>query len=119
MLHTYLDEDVRRVRDKVRGPFTAYLRAFVDLWASRDERLRFGTLSERAQRDLVEFAFERYFQRSALFGTPDQAFAFASRLEAIGVTEIASLVDFGLDDASVMAGLERLAAVKDRFAVGR
>jgi alkanesulfonate monooxygenase SsuD/methylene tetrahydromethanopterin reductase-like flavin-dependent oxidoreductase (luciferase family) len=117
MVHTYLDEDVRRARDKVRKPFGEYLRSFIDLWAGHDERSRLVSLSERQQRDAIDFAFERYFQRSAIFGTPERAVEVATRLAALGVTEIASLVDFGVDAPSVLAGLSRLATAKNRVAL--
>jgi natural product biosynthesis luciferase-like monooxygenase protein len=117
MVHTYLDEDIQRVRDMVREPFGAYLRSFLGLWGGQDERSRFVALSERQQRDAVEFAFERYFQRSAMFGTPARARDLAAQLAAIGVDEIACLVDFGVDAPSVLASLERLARVKDQLAL--
>ena len=38
-----------------------------------------------------------------------------ARLRGIGVDELACLIDFGLDTASVLAGLERLAALSRRM----
>ena len=42
--------------------------------------------------------------------------AFAEKLHAIGVTEIACLVDFGVPADEVLASLPALNQLKDRFA---
>lgn len=111
MLHTFVGEDMAVVRNKVRGPFTEYLKTSVDLWRRSSKSL--DDLTEKEREDLLAYAFERYFQTSALFGTPDTCLEMVTRLKEIGVNEIACLIDFGVDVDSVMSALHVLKRLKD------
>jgi len=117
MLHTFLGSDIETVRAKVKGPFQAYLAAALKLEvkaASAGGTISGGhkfvpdgsltTLSD----DLLDITFDRYFKRGALMGTPNSCQEFVWQLQEIGVTEIACLLDFGLDPASVLEGLRPL-----------
>ncbi|BCL83201.1 non-ribosomal peptide synthetase [Ktedonobacteria bacterium brp13] len=112
MLHTFIGDDLDEVREKVRGPFTDYLKSSVDLWRSREQRL--ANLTSQEQEQVLSYAFERYFQTHALFGTPKTASAMVEKLSAMGVDEIACLIDFGLDPETVMDGLHFLNSVRKR-----
>jgi natural product biosynthesis luciferase-like monooxygenase protein len=118
MLHTLIGEDKEAVREKVREPFTNYLRSSVgligNLIKSLNMPLDLDTMSSRDMDDLLSFAFARYFETSALFGTPTSCLAMIDRLKEIDVDEVACLVDFGIDSASALASLEHLAVLKDR-----
>src|SRR5690606_33645825 len=57
---------------------------------------------------------ERYFETSGLFGSPATCERQLRRLMAIGVNEIACLIDFGVDTDEVLRHLEDLRGVKDR-----
>ena len=120
MLHTFLGEDEAEVRERVRGPLTAYLRTATALlreyaWsfpafkrpggagASGDVDL--GSLSEAETEALLDHAFERYFETSGLFGTPEDNLALIRRLGSLGVDEIGCLIDFGIDTDTVIAHL--------------
>ena len=48
-------------------------------------------------------------------GTVASTAKFIQKLEVIGVDEIACLVDFGVAKEQVLASLEHLLALKDRF----
>lgn len=111
MLHTFIGEDINLVREKVRKPFLAYLTSSVNLWRQNSQNL--DELSEKEREDLLSFAFERYFQSSALFGTPNSCLAMVKRLQEIGVNEIACLIDFGVDANSVMASLNSLNSLRE------
>jgi natural product biosynthesis luciferase-like monooxygenase protein len=111
MLHTFVGEEMSDVRKKVRQPFTDYLKSSVNLW--RQEQKNLEELSLAQQNELLSYAFERYFQRSALFGTPESALKLINRLKAIGVDEIACLIDFGVDFESVMTGLHSLKRLQE------
>jgi natural product biosynthesis luciferase-like monooxygenase protein len=115
MLHAFLGEDLGEVRRTVKSPFTRYLKSFVDLWAGRDEQRNFATADERQQHEILEFAFEKYFHKSALFGTVSQSLEMIAGLREMGVSEVACLIDFGIDSASVMQSLNLLAGVHDRL----
>ena len=114
MLHTFVGDDSEVVRELVRGPFTAYLESSVDLWQHGSRNL--AELSDRGRAAVLAFAFERYFQKSALFGTPETCAAMVERARAIGVDEIACLIDFGVDAQSAMASLHRLNELRRRWA---
>jgi natural product biosynthesis luciferase-like monooxygenase protein len=111
MLHTFVGEDIEVVRNQVREPFIEYLKNSVDLWRQDSKNLE--DLTEKEREDLLAYAFERYFQTSALFGTPDTCLARVARLKEIGVNEIACLIDFGVDLDAVMAALYSLKRLKE------
>ena len=113
MLHTFVGEEIDVVRDKVRGPFTEYLKTSVDLWRHGSKSI--GELSEREREKLVAYAFERYSRTNALFGTPSTCLEMVNRLKEIGVDEIACLIDFGVDVDSVLASLYSLNMLRERF----
>ncbi|UGT44821.1 LLM class flavin-dependent oxidoreductase [Nocardia yamanashiensis] len=110
MLHTFVGADEARVRKTVEGPFKSYLEDSVDLWRRGSEAL--DSLDEKTRNRVLDFAFERYYRNNGLFGTPAGAAAMVERLRAIGVDEIACLIDFGIPDAEVLTGLESLAALE-------
>ncbi|GCF09959.1 non-ribosomal peptide synthetase [Dictyobacter arantiisoli] len=112
MLHTFVDEDMEEVRQKVRAPFIAYLESSVDLWRHGREKL--DNLSPEERDQVLSYAFERYFHTHALFGTPQSCEKMVERLGEAGVNEIASLIDFGLDVDTVMDGLSWLNALRKR-----
>ena len=60
---------------------------------------------------IIEFAFLRYFDDSGLFGTVDDALARMDQVKAIGVDEIACLIDFGVPATAARTALEPLAKV--------
>jgi natural product biosynthesis luciferase-like monooxygenase protein len=116
MLHTFVGEDMEFVRHKVREPFTEYLKNSVDLWRHGSTNL--DNLTEKEQQDLLAYAFERFFQSSALFGTPDTCMQMVSSLKEAGVDEIACLIDFGVDVDATIAALYSLKRLKENFNVG-
>ena len=65
---------------------------------------------------VLDFAAERYYETSGLFGTPDQVLPIVDKLHRIGVDEIACLVDFGVATETVLDNLPHLARVLDLVA---
>ncbi|KIL38077.1 hypothetical protein SD70_28775 [Gordoniibacillus kamchatkensis] len=114
MLHTFVGKDPAAVRRKVQEPFKAYLRDSVDLWKHASSAL--GKLSQREQDRVLDFAFERYYRTSALFGDIGQCLKIAEQIRSIGIDEIACLIDFGVDTHDVMTGLEHLDELRNEFA---
>jgi natural product biosynthesis luciferase-like monooxygenase protein len=111
MLHTYLGAGHAQVKEKVHAPFTEYLKSSVDLW--RQHGVALGALNANELEQVLKFAFERYYRTSALFGTPDTCIDMVQRLAAVGVDEIACLIDFGVDVDSVLSGLGFLHVLKE------
>lgn len=129
MLHTLIGDDREEVRDLARKPMKDYLRSAAALikqyaWAfpafkkpanaSNAFDIDLGTLTPDELDDILEFAFLRYFDDSGLFGTVEDALARVDQLKKIGVTEVACLIDFGLDAERVLKALKPLAVVVDK-----
>ena len=129
MLHTFIGPDAAAVRAQVRRPLIEYLRSSVSLikqyaWSfpafrrpdqqAAGDEVNLQALSPDELEALLEHAFDRYFETSGLFGTPDTCVAFVDVLKRAGVDEIACLIDFGVPSAAVMAHLPYLAQLKDR-----
>jgi acyl carrier protein len=72
-----------------------------------------ASLSDEEMDALLDYSFERYYETSGLFGTPERCLDILGRLRAIGVDEIGCLIDFGVEANAVLESLERLNAVKD------
>jgi natural product biosynthesis luciferase-like monooxygenase protein len=112
MLHTYMGESDARVREAVRGPMRSYLKDSLELWSTAAKPL--GELTEQEREVALDFAFERYYQTSALMGDAAKIAATIEAARRIGVTEIACLIDFGLESELIMDSLARLRDLRAR-----
>ncbi len=112
MLHTFIAEDINFVRSKVRKPFTNYLKSSVNLWQHEIKNL--DDLDDEEKEYLLAYAFERYFQNSALMGTPRTCLQMVKKLREVGVNEIACLIDFGIDTDSVIDSFYFLEKLKEQ-----
>ena len=108
--HTYVGTDEAAVKNAVREPFRRYLESSADLWQVGDARLK--DLSPRKKSDMLEFAFERYYQQTALMGSLESCAKMVRAVAEIGVNEIASLIDFGLPFQTIMDGMTHLDALR-------
>ncbi|MEU4569585.1 amino acid adenylation domain-containing protein [Micromonospora sp. NPDC023956] len=109
LLHTYLGDDLDRVREAAFEPFCAYLRSSfsllgqvvnslgmsIDLAGTPDEDVRF----------VLSRAYQRYCEQRALIGTPESCRPVLDAVLDAGADEIACFVDFGLPAPAVRAGL--------------
>ena len=126
MLHTLIGPDREHVREMARGPMKAYLASAAALlkqyaWAfptfkrpvdsTSFDDVNLQALPADEFDAIVEFAFLRYFEDSGLFGSVDDALSRVDQLQAIGVNEIACLVDFGIPTAEALRALEPLGQV--------
>ena len=131
MLHTFLAGSTDEARRIAREPMKDYLRSAAGLikqyaWAfpafkkpagvTDPGALDLRDLGEDEMEAILDFAFERYFADSGLFGTVEQALARVAEVQAIGVTEIACLIDYGIAPEVVLEGLRPLASVVARAA---
>lgn len=129
MLHTFVGECNEEVRELVREPMKDYLRSAMKLvldfaWAfpafkrpggpdSKPEDINIKNLSDEETDTILNFAFERYFETSGLFGTAETCLKMIDRCKAAGVDEIACLLDFGVATEKVMDSLPLLKQVRD------
>ncbi|MGB5810016.1 MAG: MupA/Atu3671 family FMN-dependent luciferase-like monooxygenase, partial [Polyangiales bacterium] len=126
MLHTLVGENEEEVRELVRQPMKNYLKSSVALikgfaWSfpafkrpegvSRTDDLSFDHLSPEEMDALIDHAFERYYENSGLFGTPDRCIDMVNRVREAGIDEIACLVDYGVPAADVHPRLPLIAQV--------
>ena len=133
MLHTYLAADRDAARETARGPMKDYLRSAAALikqyaWAfpafkkpagvAQPMDIDIGSLAPEELDAILDFAFQRYFDDSGLFGTVDDALARVEDLKRIGVTEVACLIDYGIAPDVVLAALRPLAEVVRRANAG-
>lgn len=122
MLHTLLGSDRATVRQAVREPFMSYLRSSASLIVRAAGDLLPGVDPDSLHPDdlefLVERSFERYVETGGLFGTLDDGWAMLERLEAVGVDEVACLVDFVPDPPTVLTGIHHLSRLADAWRRG-
>ncbi len=122
MLHTFVCDDTERARALVRKPFCDYLASSFDLTKvapfmfpafkppsqSGASAFDAASLTPEDMAALLEHAFDRYFETAGLFGTPERALLLVEQLKEIGATEVACLVDFGVDEDVVLDNLVHL-----------
>ncbi|HXQ74208.1 MAG TPA: MupA/Atu3671 family FMN-dependent luciferase-like monooxygenase [Pyrinomonadaceae bacterium] len=118
MMHTFIGEDAEAVLQKVRAPLTKYLKSHLNLIETGAESLNLDVDvrdqdPEKVRDQMAAFAFERYYRTSSLIGTPTSCLKMIERLKAIGVDEVACLIDFGIDVDSVLESLEHLVVLRD------
>lgn len=112
MLHTYLGEQEEAALATVKAPFKAYLESSIQLLKPLAEEQNIDLEGDREA--VLEFGFNRFKHTNALFGTPDSCQDLLHSLQQIGVTEIASLIDFGIDNKDVLEGLTYLTTAKEQ-----
>lgn len=117
MLHTFVGPDLAYVGDKVQKPFCRYLASSIGLAKNLLRSLGQELDAELTADDLealLAHAFDRYYQTSGLFGTPETCLAMIDRLKLAGVDEVACLIDFGVDVKSVISSLSYLDELRER-----
>ena len=129
MLHTYIAADREAARETARGPMKDYLRSAATLikqyaWAfpafkkpqgiANPMEIDLGSLDAEELEAILDFAFQRYFEESGLFGTVEDCVTRVEEVKAIDVDEVACLIDYGIPSAKVLEGLIPLAEVLRR-----
>lgn len=119
MLHTYVGDNDKEVKDLVREPLRDYLNTFLGQYETpmnpyQDEKVM--NILNNDRDTLINFAFEKYFQMSSLMGSKEKCRTMVERLRQYGVDEIACLLDYGLDVETIMEGLHHLAELRNEYA---
>ncbi|MBY7733425.1 non-ribosomal peptide synthetase [Francisella philomiragia] len=107
MLHTFISDDEEYSLSKVKEPFKQYLSSSINL-LKQIKNEDSDNISEEEKNELLEIAFQRYYYENGLFGTPESKIEFIDKLKGIGVTEVACLIDFGIDEDIVIDNLKHL-----------
>jgi natural product biosynthesis luciferase-like monooxygenase protein len=131
MLHSFVGPDMDAVRATVKRPLIEYLKTSLHLvkqyaWSFPAFKRREGmdakdqgsidlqSLKPDEMDALLEHSFERYFADSGLFGTPQSCLAMIDRIKAVGVDDVACLIDFGIASDTVLAHLPHLNALREQ-----
>jgi len=121
MLHTYVGDSDEEVHELAREPMKRYLAGSLNLAAAHLSSVPFlkkadaidvGELTPELVDETLEASFEKYFHMASMLGSFEKCLDVVDRLREIDVDEAACLIDFGIDDEAVWAGLERLNVVR-------
>ena len=119
LVHTFLGNDFRSTVETAKQPFKQYLSSSVGLFRtmarSQNLSVDFDLLTDDDKDAIFEHAYELYVTSTALIGTPDSCSPLVDKLQAVGVDEIACLVDFGVVSAAVLGSLPALTELKNRY----
>lgn len=127
MLHTFVGESLESVKAIVREPLVEYLRTSADLikgyaWAfsafkqqnaATKPEADFRALPKSELDAILDHAFERYFETSGLFGTPQSCLQTIRKLRADDIDEVACLIDFGVEPDVVLEHLQHLNTLRE------
>lgn len=111
MLHTFVAEDAEQVKAIVEKPFKAYLSHSFNLLKPIAEEM--GLDPEAHFESILDLGFNRFYNTSSLFGSPESCLEQIERCYNIGVNEIACLIDFGVDEDQVLSNLNHLNRLKE------
>ncbi len=117
MLHTFVGDNIEQIEKIVERPFIEYLKSSIGVSkiSLEEAGVNESELTEDARESILKSAFKRYYKTSALIGTVSSCSRMLSDLKAIGVNEVACLVDFGVDEKMVLDNLVNLNRLKTLF----
>ena len=119
LMHTFMGNDFQSTIETARRPFKQYLTSSVGLFRSmaksQDLSVDFDTLTDDDKDVMFEHAYGSYVKSTALVGTPESCLPLVDKLQAIGVDEIACLVDFGVEPTAVLNSLPVLTELKNLY----
>lgn len=112
MLHTFIDDDDEVVAKLVEAPLKRYLVDSISLLAPLANEL--GLSFDSDQSEIIDHAYQRYYQEAGLFGTPQKCFEKIQVIQQIGVDDIACLIDFGVDNKDVLSRLHYIKRLQSK-----
>jgi len=120
MVHACVAPTAREAFAAVQEPLTAYQGQFLDLHArGSDPRDAQAPLTAEEKRELARYAAYKYASERGLVGDPGTVARRLGYLAAIGVDEVACLVDFGLAPDQITSTLRRLAGLTGNTGISR
>jgi natural product biosynthesis luciferase-like monooxygenase protein len=113
MMHTFVGQSNNVVKEQVRAPFTHYLRSYFKQYDN--VRVAADDVTEADRDAIMNAAFELYFENNTLMGTPAKCSRVVDQLLAVGVDEVACLVDFGVEADAVLGNLQHLNELREHY----
>jgi natural product biosynthesis luciferase-like monooxygenase protein len=113
MMHTFVGQSNNLVKEQVRAPFTHYLRSYFKQYDN--VRIAADEVTEADRDAIMNAAFELYFENNTLMGTPAKCSRVIEQLLAVGVDEVACLVDFGVEADAVLGNLKYLNELREHY----
>lgn len=113
MLHTYLDETLEEAYAVSEKPFKSYLTSSIKLMEPLAAEL--GLDIHTQLDEIVDIAYLRFSRNNTLIGTEKSFQEMTAKLNTIGITEIACLVDFGVENEKVFESLKRVNLAKNKY----
>ena len=114
MLHTFVANDEEAALALTREPLRKYLASHAQL---RERLLGDTNLGDEVRGidydRMLDELLKRYVGKISLLGSPMSCAALVERLYAIGVNEIACLIDFGVHEDDVLANLANIKRLQD------
>ena len=112
LMHTYVREDAEQAIREARRPLCDYLLSSMTLFKqmakSHGQAADLEAMSAADREYIVQAAYDKYVQHSALIGSPETCRPIVQRLLDAGIDEIACFVDFGVPAAQALEGLTPL-----------
>lgn len=105
MLHTYIANSQAEVETVAKDPFFLYQDSFLNLMNNPIYA------TEREKRIARTYTFNKFSPDYSLLGTMETCRKLIHDVKRMGVTQIAALVDFGIDEPNMIASLDRLTAL--------
>jgi len=120
MLHTFLADEAEPAYATARGPLLRYFRSSVELArgfaVAQGLTVRPEDLSEADMQALLEHGLERYLRGAGLFGTPQACTEMLEQVRALGVDEVAALVDYGTPTQDTLHSIRLLGQLVEQEA---
>ena len=113
MLHTYIDASEEEALSISKEPFKEYLRSSAKLMEPLAKEL--GIDIKTQGEEIIEIAAKKFGKENTLIGSPESCQKTLFSLQGIGVTEIACLVDFGVEKEKILASLEKVVDTKNLY----
>jgi len=113
MLHTYMDPSEQVALGVSEQPFKDYLGSSIQLMEPLARELGLDVNTQREE--LIELAYKKFSRDNTLIGSPASCQKMLHSIRQMGVTEVACLVDFGVENDKVLAGLEHIVKAKDLY----
>jgi len=115
MLHSYIDASEQMAFGISEKPFKEYLESSIKLMEPFAKEVGIDVNIDAERKVLIDMAYKKFSKENTLIGSPESCQRMLFGIQDIGVTEVACLVDFGVENEKVLAGLEKIVETKNLY----